>query len=393
MVKSLDERAIRRLGSEAFDCLVMADMGSSYLRQLEDLDARVIVLDHHTLQGDSEKVIYVNPHIWGIDGMTGSSASAVCMLLAAQMSDENWDLLPVAFAGVVGDRQHIRGLSGLNSILLAEGERRGLVEVREGSLLPSGQLRGALSASIDPYIIGVSGNEKGAESLLASAGLELDVTLEGLGEAQRRKLASLLALALMKQGCTLQTLEELSHDRYYFPQRRAFASDLASLLNACGRTDHESVGLGCALGDERSIKDASALKKKYRSSVLEGLRRIETKGLEKMEHIQHFRSESPSLAGILCGLSMQYIGDKDKPTIALSEGGDVTRVSSRATFEILATGVDLATALRDTSSAVGGVGGGHAIASGATIPKGREEEFLRRLNDIIRDQKRRKAKA
>jgi nanoRNase/pAp phosphatase (c-di-AMP/oligoRNAs hydrolase) len=40
-------------------------------------------------------------------------------------------------------------------------------------------------------------------------------------------------------------------------------------------------------------------------------------------------------------------------------------------------------ALREAASRVGGQGGGHAVASGATVPKGREQEFLRLLDETL----------
>ncbi|MDD1769080.1 MAG: DHH family phosphoesterase [Methanomassiliicoccales archaeon] len=393
LAKSLDAKMIRSLAAENAECLVLADMGSSYLKELEELDSKVIVLDHHSLQGDSEKVIYVNPHMSGIDGMTGCSASAVCMLLAARMSEGNWSLLPVAFGGIVGDRQHIRGLSGVNAYLLQEGVKRKIVEVQQGYILPPGPLGQALSSSIDPYIIGVSGNEKGAKDLLSEAGVPEDASLENLKESAKRKLASILTLMLLKQGCSLSTLEELSTDRYYFPEWKVSASDLASLFNACGRTDHEGIGLGYALRDQRSMEEATKLRKEYKRSVLVSLQKIESKGLSKMDHLQYFYSDNPSLSGMVCGLTMQYLGDRDRPTIALSIVGDSTRISSRATFDILAKGADLATGLREAAAYVGGVGGGHAIASGATIARGKEEEFLKKLNELFGVQKATRAAA
>jgi RecJ-like exonuclease len=84
---------------------------------------------------------------------------------------------------------------------------------------------------------------------------------------------------------------------------------------------------------------------------------------------------------------MQYFGDRDKPTLALAEIGDEIKVSSRGTFELLEKGVDLAAALRECGQKVGGVGGGHRIASGATVPKGREKEFLDLVDRMIGEQK------
>jgi RecJ-like exonuclease len=393
LLKSLDEKIIKTLEADGCECLIMADMGSSYLKELEALECKVIVLDHHSLQGDSDKVIYLNPHLTGVDGMIGCSASAICMLVATAMAEINWHLLPVAFAGIVGDRQHIRGLSGVNEYLLQEGMKRNIVQVQQGSLLPGGVLKDSISTSIDPYIVGVSGNEKGAKDLLTEADVPPDSKLDDLSENAKRKLASLLALRLLKQGCSLTTLEELAHDRYYFPEWNITASDLASLFNACGRTDHEGVGLGCAMRDLRSVDEATKLSREYKKSVLMALQSIEGKGLSKLEHIQHFYSENPSLSGMVCGLTMQYLGDKDKPTIALSVAGGSTRISSRATFDVLAKGVDLSTALREAAASVGGVGGGHAIASGATIPRGKEGEFLKKLNDLVGAQKAKKPSA
>jgi RecJ-like exonuclease len=69
--------------------------------------------------------------------------------------------------------------------------------------------------------------------------------------------------------------------------------------------------------------------------------------------------------------------DKELPLIgfAFTENGDV-KVSARATQSLVDRGLDLATVLTLAAKELNGVGGGHNIAAGATIPKGKEEEFL-----------------
>ncbi|MBM4237336.1 MAG: DHH family phosphoesterase [Euryarchaeota archaeon] len=394
MAKSLDSKVIAEVGAEVGGgCIILADMGSSYLKELEALSANVVVLDHHSPQGDSGKVIHVNPHLFGVDGMVGASASALCQLLAVNMNEANWDLLPIAFGGIVGDRQHIRGLSGVNRYLLDGGIARGIVESQPGSIIPEGKVMDSLVLSIDPYIVGLSGEEKAVGEFMSEIGIEPGALMADLGEGERRKLASLLALRLLNQGCSLSTLEDLVQERYYFKSWKLYASDFASLLNACGRSDKEGLGLGLALGDPKALDEAMELRKRYKRTVLESLRNVEKRGLTKTTNIQYFHSDNPSLSGMVCGLTMQYMGDRDKPTIALSVGEKETRISSRATFEILDMGVDLAVALRDGASAVGGFGGGHAIASGATIPRGREEEFMKKLDSLIGEQKAKRATA
>ncbi len=388
--KSLEAEIIKMVGQGA-KCLILADMGSSFLKELEQLDASVIVLDHHVPVGASEKVVHVNPHLFGIDGMTSGCAGAVSMMFALAMDERNWDLLPIAFAGIVGDRQHIRGLSGINKWLLEGGLSRRILELRPGSLLPEGKLADELSGGIEPFIIGVSGSMEGAMTLLKEAGIPEDASLVQLNETERRKLTSLVALRLLGQGCTTSAMEEQITDRYFFPGWGTTADDLAQLLNACGRTDQEGTGVALTLKDAKARQTAERLRKEYKESVLAAMKAIITGGVTKRRNLQFFISTNPSLSGVLAGLTMQFVGDCDKPTIALSMHGEKVRISSRANFKLVEKGVDLAVGLREAAASVGGQGGGHAVASGATILKGKEEAFLEKLDEIIGQQRALKA--
>jgi single-stranded DNA-specific DHH superfamily exonuclease len=80
---------------------------------------------------------------------------------------------------------------------------------------------------------------------------------------------------------------------------------------------------------------------------------------------------------------MQYLFDQEKPTLCLASGDGKVKVSSRGTDYLIARGLDLAVALREAAGALGGNGGGHNIAAGATIPRGQEEKFLALLDVIV----------
>ena len=54
--------------------------------------------------------------------------------------------------------------------------------------------------------------------------------------------------------------------------------------------------------------------------------------------------------------------------------------------ELVEKGLNLSTAIKHAATALDGVGGGHNIAAGATIPKGKEEEFLEILEREIKTQ-------
>ncbi|MDD1769614.1 MAG: DHH family phosphoesterase [Methanomassiliicoccales archaeon] len=390
--KALDDQTIREVGGGA-ECLILSDMGSSSLPELEALPAKVIVLDHHAPVGDSKNVFHVNPHLFGIDGMTSACAGSMSMLFSLEFDERNWDLLPVAFAGMVGDRQHIRGLKGVNKYLLEGGVAHNILQVRLGSLVPPGPLFEGLVGCIDPYLIGVTGDPEGTKALLAEAKVPENATLESLSENQKRLLSSLVALRLIKQGCTSSAMEELITDRYFFPAWGTYADDLAQLLNACGRTDKEGLGIALALRDKQASEAAELLRSQYRDAIIAGMKAVIKKGVNRMENIQWFESTNTSLSGVLAGTTMQFVGDCDKPTLTIATHHESVRVSSRATFRILEKGVDLAVALREAAMSVGGSGGGHAVASGATIPLGKEQEFLSKVDAIVGHQKASKAAA
>ena len=83
------------------------------------------------------------------------------------------------------------------------------------------------------------------------------------------------------------------------------------------------------------------------------------------------------------------MGYPEKPTVGINSGHDTgkSNVSSRGMWCQLEKGVDLTVAMRESAAAVGGEGGGHKIASGATIPAGQEMNFLSYLDKFVGEQK------
>ncbi len=80
---------------------------------------------------------------------------------------------------------------------------------------------------------------------------------------------------------------------------------------------------------------------------------------------------------------MQYILDQSKPTLALSSVKGKIKVSSRGTKHLVSKGLDLSAALKKSAEKLGGIGGGHSVAAGATIAEGKEEEFLKAVDEIV----------
>jgi len=385
--RSLDRESVERIAEEHLDFIVFLDMGSGQLPAMEVLDAKVIVLDHHRTDRDSKKVVHVNPHLFGLDGMRDISASGLSFLVCEAMDKSNWASAPVAIAGIIGDMQHLNGYSSINSAIIDGAVERKLISRGKGLRLYGDALLDMIADSTSPYFKDLSGNEDNARAFLEKAGLDPSGRYHELSEGARRKLLSLLTLHLLEQNCNSDTISEISGDLLTISSNNLRIDELALLLNACGRTDHPGVGLALCLGDLNALREASKFRGDYERSLLSSLRILEKDGVETMENIQIIRPSNPPLAGAICGISMQYLLRQDMPTIALSRSEGSTKVSSRATRQLVEQGVDLAESLRMAAEPLGGIGGGHNIAAGATVPMAREEEFLKGVDEITSRQK------
>ena len=368
------------------DCIIITDLGASYIDQLDAMKQDIVVLDHHTIISEAQRICYANPHLYGIDGMTSGCGATMALLFSVTMNERNWDLVKVAFAGIAGDRQHINGLSGLNTYLLEQGKKRGFVEEMPGSLIPAGDLMTQLFLTTDPYIRGVSGNEAGVAKLLDDAGIDRGKSYMDLTDDERRKLSSLIAVRLTQQGMLEQSMNEIARNRYYLKGLGMDAEYLSSVLNSCGRSGFGGMGISAGMGDRKSIELGANLMKDSDKDLVLNMVELDRKGLNQRKHFQWFDSSDSGFTGMLCGISMQCIGDPNKPTIGMNRSKEPVNLSSRGMWCQLDKGIDLAVAMREACNTVGGDGGGHRIAAGGSIPSEKVEEFLDVLDGILEKQ-------
>ena len=383
ITKGLDGDEIQSLAKEGNEAILFLDMGSGQVDSLETLGAKIAVLDHHKPIRRSKKIVQVNPHFYGIDGMTESCAAALSFITAIMLDPCNWELSPIAIAGIIGDRQHMGGLKGINQQILDYAVEKEFISVQRGLNLKGASVADAIADSVDPYFVGLTGRKENVLAFLDSMKLNPDTPMGALDEVYRRKLTSMLSLRLMGQGCRPETVEELVSELHWIPSMSMSAADLADLLNACGRMDHEGLGVALCMKDEGALLLAGDLRREYNRKITEKLMSIETEGVSQMDHIQFFTASDASLAGAQTGLAMQYILDQSKPTLALSSVKGKVKVSSRGTKYLVSRGLDLSAALKKASETVGGIGGGHAVAAGATIQEGKQEEFLNSVDEIV----------
>lgn len=389
----LDDATAKLVREESNPALLVADMGSGQLDAIESFGTPAVVLDHHKPVRDSERVVHANPHLSGIDGAHGACGATVSWAFALAADEANWDLAGIAMAGAIADRQHVPGFDGMNGPLFEEAVRRGLLEAGRAPSLPDRPLGEALASSYLPYFAGLAGRPDAAAKTLKRLSVDAGARWSELDGGKRRALASYLATHLMKQGAIPEAVETLVADAYVIPSMGRTAGDLSDAINACCRMGEEGLAVALALGDPDAATQAEALRKAYTDAVLRYLTKLEADGPFQKKHLSFFYCDEPSLAGNVAGISVQYLWGGVRPVLALSVTDGTTKVSARGTKVLVGKGLDLAAALREAAVAVGGSGGGHDVASGATIPKGKEEKFVALVDERVGAQLAPKAEA
>ncbi|HIH98555.1 MAG TPA: DHH family phosphoesterase [Thermoplasmata archaeon] len=368
-------RNVNRELLNALDCdeklCIIADMGSAYIDEIEKLDKRVIILDHHLPKRESknESVLQINPHLHDINGSAEACASTLSYFLANEM-----DLISFMIAGALGDRQGSE-FSGLNKTFVDEAIEKGIIKKSFGVTIDcydNSNLQRKLETSIAPFFKDISGRN--------GAGEKISESLKGKSE---KTVNSTLLLELLKQGCREEVTSDLLGYVYSLPFRNMNSNELLSLFNVCDGLNMAEVGLSMALGDEKSYSEVIDKKEEYYKRALSGLVNLEKSGAIEKSRIQYFYSDNLAMSGLYASISMNYFLDQEKATLALTKTKEHLKISARGTRHLVKNGLNLAIALKEGAERVKGNGGGHDIAAGATVPLEEGVKFLDTTDEII----------
>jgi len=422
-LKKLDEQGLKALGDKRAALVWFTDLGSGSLSKIHGM--RAVVSDHHVPDPASStprrggqlaltdfgSIAHVNPQAHGISGATDLSGAGSTFLVAAAISDSNLDLAPLALIGAVGDLQDqkARRLTGLNRLVLSTAESLGHAAATDDISFFGRETRPIhkmLEYSSDPFLPGITNNEEAAISFLLARGLELKVgetwrSWNTLTPEEKSDVIDGLRDHLHRSSRRPGAADRLTGEAYTLtreapgtPMRDA--KEYATLLNACGRHGQAQIGLRICKGDRgEAFEMGKVLLRDHRSALSEGLNLAREAGVTRMVNIQFFDTGDgieETIVGTVAGMLLNSNGsDRSAPMVALAESTECpdtpqTKASARATQDLVSRGVDLAAAMRAAAEKMGGVGGGHNIAAGATIPSDRKEGFLKVLDEVVGQQ-------
>ena len=377
---------LARIAAGSWEAAVVSDMGSGQMAELGPIGRPMVVLDHHVKQGGERPahVREINAGDFGFEGAKDVSGAGMAFLFALALGGEaNWDLAPLALAGAIGDMQDVGGFRRLNAAILAEAVRRGIVERRQSIAISGPTVAEAIVRSNDPFLTGVSGRPEGAAELLGRLGIDGGKAVEALSPPEVRALGSFLVTKLVGQGAPARNAQRAVQERLRWAARGVWLDDFSHEVNAAGRLNKAGVGAGACLGHPGHVQLCRGAREEYRTAVRTGLVELERRGTTRMGHVQWFDSPAGHVSGSLAGLGIIYVLPKDMPVLALFPTSTELKVSARGTDELVAKGLDLARAMELAAGAVGGRGGGHPVAAGATVPLVAREEFLAKADEVV----------
>ena len=360
------------------DLVIFCDMGSGHGELIRQIENDVIVLDHHMPVGESPAKVAVNPHYTGIDGAIYLSASGTTYLVAKEMDPDNVDLAGLAIAGAVGDKQIF---ASANLHILEEATQAGVVSVRKGLKVGDGDIAEVLEYTPEPYL-DITGDMKKIHNFLDILGVK--GTLSEMSQGDLKKLTSSIALKLAKHASP-EAVDAAIGDVHYLEQELVKnVYDFVAMLNTCGKLEKAGMALSMCMQDASVVEEIRQLTVEYQRSIVANIKQAESM-LQQGKNIWYLMAKDMDNTGMISSTVVRYM-HPEKPCIATNEVEGIVKVSGRGTRALIAKGLDLASAMREGALAVGGQGGGHNIASGASIPPDKVQEFIDIVDGIVGQQ-------
>ncbi len=358
------------------ELLILEDMGSGYPDIISNIDADVIIIDHHYPIGRIEakrECVHINPHLAGLDGTYELSASGTAYVLA-NMLGNNKDLAGIALIGALGDKQKI---TGGNAEILREGIRNGFIEIMDGLNIHSGKIRDVLVFSIEPFLDFYKKDDE-LDEFLSRIGIDGDKDLDDLTRDELHRLSNAIVLRLLKMGAYEGAIKDFVGRRIVLKNELIKSITMfTDVVNACGRISSCSIGFALCMRDGRYLERALDIWRRYTVDLLEEIHR-RREDIREGFCIRYLIMENAQTTGPIATVFSRYLYP-DKPFVAVNIKNEKAKVSARGNDKIK---IDLAEVMRKAAEKVGGRGGGHRVAAGANISSEKVEEFIKEVDRL-----------
>lgn len=352
------------------------DLANSYASLLAPTNTAIC--DHHF--GDELHPLSMNPFYFGMDGEVEISGAGLSFLVASALTGD--DDATLAIIGALGDLQDVRNcrLIGLNKLLLAKSRIVVKKDLRiYGRDKPLFKM---LVYASDPPIPNIFKRHRNAIGFLTGLGIEHTKCWAACTNIEKQIILSALIKLLISKGFGYEHTVRLFGEVYELEDDDA--RNHATLLNALGKYGDGLTAISMCVQEDFN---GDHLRKKHRECISKFISYARD-NLDGYGNLHYFHGGTyilDTVVGTVAGMLLreeEIIG----PLLAFVENNDGIKVSARASSLLIQNGLNLSTAMKHTAQLLGGDGGGHRAAAGALIPKGREEDFLKLFDTVVKNQ-------
>ncbi len=393
---------LEKLRNQDYDLFTFIDQGTGQLELIKEHllenDRDVLVMDHHP--GEiihHPNLVHINPHQFGLDGTNDVSASGVVYSVVEKIDKKFEPLSEMAIVGAVGDRQvYSSGFRGINKNIMNYALENDFIAEKEGLKLDGRTfpLKECLKYSVNPFLLGISGDEESVSELLEDLDLDPNSVLDELDQEQERKLRDELLERIETEPS--KDFEKSLWGKIYTPKVKQAVGprnihEYVTMLDACEKFNKIDLGFSALLGNENYREDALETLRKYQKRMIEIMNwlvdnkdRIKT--TDQMRHIDFGDVIETQMVGETLSIAIESgLVDIEKPLFGLAKGDSHIKVSARASSEYAEAEADIGTILSKVSKEISGSGGGHSVAAAARLPLERKDEFLRKTKHLLKE--------
>lgn len=334
-IEKIHPAILKLVHSSGHRLYIYLDIGSGradlVAEAAEESGSEALILDHHDPRRvESNRVLNLNPELYGFSGESEVSGSTATYLFMREVSE----LRDAAWMAVVGSAEIPGPLRGLNRIPLEDAVSAGDVEVRESG-----------------------GKERYYIKFLKKPWNRISSTLTAIGSVGYYRGGPYKAVEYLSSRSIdeeeAKRLEEERKRRF----RQAFAVVARRRLKTHGRVQWFHIGrLFKGLGTKTLGTFTSMLS--YRGVV------------QPDKYLVGFMEFEPELPG-LGRVEGEWVKVSVRTPKNVAEDVRAGRLPPASELTVKA------------SEEVGGTGDGHSFAASALIPAGKEEEFIEIFNGLI----------
>ncbi len=404
IVPQLKEDILKSVADEEYDIYIFTDLGAGQIQNIKKhlSKKKVFILDHHTPNGEEsyENIVHVNPHFFGIKGDSEISGAGVVFLFSKALNEKNSDMAHIAIVGAIGDVQEKNGFKPLNNDIVEIAIKQKKIE-RKKSLrffgVETKPIYKLIAYGTEVIIPGVTGSESRAIQFLNDIGIAPQVDkrwkkLSNLTDSEMQTLVSSIIIKRQNEddpSDVLGFVYKLIDEEEGSPMRDA--KEFSTMLNACGRLNKSSIGIGACLGDKKSKQEAIRTINEYKKEILNAFKWYdENKNSDRIIHEKGFIiiDAKDNILGTIIGTLASMISHQEGIApgtyiLGVAKTSDGTVKASLRISGKSKEGTDLKGVVDEIVSISGGESGGHSVAAGASVPLELEGEFLNAARRVL----------